>query len=168
MVDTVSKAIDLTHFLRGGFKQKNLFQHKMLTKPNFDYVVKYIKLPLQKAMESRKIIPILIYAFLFALRIQRRIGKVTKENTIFVSTHNLIDEKEWFFSHHHNPHNDPMFKTIYDIAVAVTGHDPYYEYLYREHCWQIVGLYKAGKLPELDEPPEELKKCWNVGGKIKW
>jgi len=155
-----TNALDVTHFFVAGLKQQDLFQHKMLTKPMFDYVINHIKAPFQKALESRKSIPILIYAFLFAWRIKKHIGKVTKENTIFVSTHNLIDEKEEFFQHHQNPHNNAMFNTGYDIMIAVDGHDPYYEWLYRWHCWQVVKQYHDGKLPALEAPPKDLSKCW--------
>ena len=159
-----AKHIDVTHFFKQPEpRQDKLFQHKMLTKPLFDYVI-HVKEPLRKALSSAKSFPdillILLYAFLFAWKIKRHIGKVTKENTIFVSTHNLIDERAELLKHHHNSHCDAMLGTAYDVALAVTGHDPYYEWLYRWHCWQVVNQYIAGRIPPLEEPPKDLKKCW--------
>ena len=156
--------LDASHFFEAGLRQQDLFQHKVLTKPMFDYIVQHVKLPLNKALIAKRtifgLVCIIWNAYLFAYKIKKHIGEVTKENTIYISTHNLIEEKEDFFKHHHNKHNDRMLDTVYDIGIAVTGHDPYYEWLYRRHCWEIVKQYLSGRLPPLETPPKDLGKCW--------
>ena len=163
----IEKFIDATHFFSQPAPcfQEKLFSYRMLASPLRKYVIDKIKDPLRIALEKTGSFWSYIVLFFVIIqtadRIRGKVGKVTKENSIYVTTHRLLEHKERFMELHHNKGRDRMMEAAYDIAIAVNEHDNYYQFIIGEEAEQVFRDILSGKWPLNEEPPKVLKPCWN-------
>lgn len=154
--------IDPEPFFRSNGTRSDLM-HTKLYQANTRHVVIKIKDCLRKGLERSNgfvsYFLLLVTLIRTAWLLKKTAGKVTKENTIHTTTHLLIDRREDFWKHHHNPCRDKMLAAMWDILIS-TSTDPYYEWLLRREMHEIGKAYQAGNLPVLGEPPQVLKPCW--------
>jgi len=157
--------IDATAFFgQSDACQEKLFQHRMLAHPLRQYVIEKIKDPLRVALLKVDSFWSLIVLFLVVLqtswRIKDKVGKVTKENSVYVSTHRLIEHKERFIRLHHHGARKKMIEAAFDIVIAENEHDPYYQFIISDEAEQITKDINSGGWPKFGEPPKDLKPYW--------
>ncbi len=159
--------IDVTPFFsQPDACQEKLFQHRMLAKPLRQYVIENIKDPLRIALlKADSFLSLVVLFFVIvrsAWRIRGKIGKVTKENSVFVTTHLLLEHKEEFKRRCHLHGRKDMILSAYDIVTAENEHDPVYQFFLTWEGTKIAKDILAGKWPEYAEPPIDLKPYWNT------
>jgi len=169
-MNDLSKMVDATHFFNQPHPdQTKLFLHKMLSFPLRDYVIKKIKDPLRIAIlkaGSFWSYIILFYVIIqSARRLSKKVGKVTKENSIYITTHLLLEHKERFKQIHHNPGRDRMIESAFDIIIAGNEHDVYYQYILGWEAKQIYNDIQAGRWPLDTRLPKVLSPCWKKENK---
>ena len=161
----ISTQIDLSYFAKGKFDQTRLICHRMLASPLRKYVIEKIKDPLRAALEKAdsfwSIIVLMVVVIQTANKLRGKVGKLTKENCIFISTHRILEHKERFQQIHHNQGRDKVMLAAYDIWAAVNEHDAYYRYPIGWEVRQIANDMVAGRWPVDTEPPNVLKPCWD-------
>ncbi len=110
-------------------------------------VITQIKAPLQKAILSA--------AFAFS----ERFGKITKANTVSVTTHSLIDIRNKFLSFESNKGREPLFQAAFTLLTAEVEHDPYYRYRFD---WLIEEVLKKLLEGEWETRPVNAMggECW--------
>ncbi len=157
--------VDLAPFWNTGADQTKLFSHRMLAFPLRNYVIEKIKDPLRVAILKEGSFWSLIFLFFvvvrMASRLRGKVGKVTKENSIYITTHRLIEHRERFKQLHHNPGRERMLLAAYDIIIAGNEHDPYYQYILGWEARQIANDINSGMWPVDVRLPEVLRPCWD-------
>jgi len=145
--------------------QDKLFSHRMLASPLRQYVIEKIKDPLRVALEKTgslwSYVVLFFIIFQTAKRLKKHVGKVTKENSVYVTTHRLLEHKERFMRLHHHGTRTKMLLAVYDIIIAENEHDPYYQYIL---SWEAEGIAKdviSGRWPRYSEPPKDLRPYWD-------
>ncbi len=155
-------AIDVEPFFRSNNVTADLMSVKLYQSKDRNLVIQ-IKDRLRVSMEHTKgflsYFLLLITLIRTAYLLKKTAGTATKENTIHTTTHLLLDMRDGFWKHHHNPGRDTMLRAAWDMLVVVST-DPYYEWLLRWQMWEVVKAYESGNLPELGEPLAILKACW--------
>ena len=153
--------IDLTYFWNSKGKQEDLFQYKMLGTYRRDVIE--IKDKLRVSIENSKsfisYVSLLITVLLTAYRIHKRVGKVTKENAAFITTHRLLEHKERFMRIHTNANRGLMIEKVFDIIIAVNESDLYYAGVLNDEAKQISEDIVSGRWPDIGIP-KVLRPCW--------
>lgn len=146
--------------------QEKLFSYRMLG-PFRKYVIGVkdtLRVAIEKAGSFWSLILLFIVMVQTAYKIRNKVGKVTKENSVYISTHRLLEHREKLAQLHKNPGRSGMCDNAFDILIAVNEHDPYYGYLMGWEAEQIANDINTGRWPPKGEPPKVLKPCWNKEG----
>lgn len=157
--------LDASHFFaQPDSCQEKLFSYRMLG-PFRKYVIGEVKNPLRFALEKTSSFWSLVVLFFTviqtAYRIKSKVGKVTKGNSLYISTHRLLEYKEKLEKLHHNPGRDRMMEAAFDIIIAGNEHDNYYQYILGWVAEQVASDVWSGRWPPNGEPPKVLEPCWN-------
>ena len=128
--------IDMTHF--AGLLnpvQEKLTQYKVLhTYKNF--IVNDYKSPLAKAIVR-----------LAKLR-NNKVGKITKENSVYRITHMLLDLKEEFFGQRYiKGSRSELLNAAWDIATCEVETNPTYRYVLQWLIFKIYNFIELGLWP---------------------
>lgn len=134
-------------------KKENIqFAHRMLSNPLRNYVIKKIKAPLQKVI----------------ILVGKRLPALTRENTIYRNTHNLMDIEDKFFEYFNNGSKEEMFRCAWKMFKAECEHDRAYRYPWEWFVEELIKKVLSGEWePRLEGWPEP--KYWKepqpYGGK---
>ena len=142
--------IDVTHFANNNPSQEKLVQHRVL-KTFRDFIIWDYKAPLAKAIIA------------LARRRNKRIGAITKENSVYRVTHMLLGMKEWFNQIYNNPGRNALLNAGWDIIICEVETNPAYRYIFQSIIFKIHGYIKAGDWPPQDPAiPPELAPGWKA------
>lgn len=121
-----------------------------------DYVIKKVKAPLQKAIESGKTL------FGISREVMSFVNKIpllNKENTSFLNTHILIDKRELLLKYHRKSARHKLIESAFNLNIFEYEHDGYYAFI---QDWLLIEL--AMELARGNWPPRfnkfPIEGCW--------
>ena len=119
----------------------------MLAYPYREHVISKVKYPLMKAI------------ILASKLLEKKLGKITRENVTDPYARTLFDIKERFSQHYYNQTRIELTDSAWGIFLAEIAHDRHYRWLFRWLIIQINDEIKKGNWSlELEEFPD--KNCW--------
>lgn len=119
--------------------------HRMLTFPWRGFVIK-VKGQLQAAIQNSSNLLELAPALLKSVGKLRGIfGDASKQNVLRPIANCLIEHKERYLSYENNQGRTPLFSSVYDIAIAETESDLFYEDRLNVEIEFIIEDILAGK-----------------------
>ena len=162
-------------FSRPGWKQTDLFQHKMLAQPLRQRVIEIkdgLRIVLSKGASFWNLVLVFVHILLMAWRIRKYVGKVTKQNAVYKNVHVMLDLADLIKQCHRNPSREPMVNSSMEIAEAIVEHDSYYRGIFYRMVYYIHKKIEAGEwILDIEPFPKDLAHCWDdnkfFGGE-KW
>jgi len=136
--------------------EEELVSYWALLHPMREYVIKYVKKPLQNAIESAKNLSDIAGEI---ISFARKIPLIKKGNTSFYNTHILIDKKELFLKYHTDEGRRILVEAALKMGIFEYEHDGYYAFLMD---WILIELAmelaKGNWIPRFTRFP--IPKCW--------
>ena len=126
---------DYSHFIQAGKPMEELIINRALTGKLREYVIKTVKAPLEKAI------------ILAAWLIEKKVGKITKENTVRVETHGVLDIRDWFFEHYILESKRKLFEAVFVIWAFEEEHDSHYREIGNLIMEQVFKRVEEGNWP---------------------
>lgn len=145
---------------------KPLFHHRVLASPLRQEVIAWkdgLRHSFERVTGFWSILRLLMHTVAVAWKIRNKVGKVTHQNAVYVSTHRLLDYRERFQQIHLNGHCDKMIGSAFDILTAINESDSYYRYIFSWVVEQMAKDTVSGRWPLNTEVPKILRPCWNGG-----
>lgn len=139
--------VDYSHFMTGSGDFDKLIINRSLSGKLRDFVIRIVKAPLEKAV------------IMAAALLEKKVGVITRENTVRKETHCILDIRDRFFEHYINPGKMDLFKAAFIILAFEIEHDSHYRWIFNWLLKMIDTEKAGGRWPrELGEFPQE--RCW--------
>lgn len=138
---------DYSYFIKSGKPMEDLLINRALTGKLREYVINTIKAPLYQAI------------ILAAWLIEKKVGKITRETTVRVETHAVLDIRDWFFEHYILESRKKLFEAAFVLWAFEMEHDSHYREIGNLVMEQVFLKVQEGKWP-LKVESFTQENCW--------